>query len=178
MPAGSVAVAARIPGLAWYAVAGTVFLSGLALAAILVWRFVAAFEPAVWFMAPGEAQVALSGSGEYILWHEHRTVYQGRTYDVPPRMPDGTRFRVRGPRGEVPPLPGDGATTLQAHNEGRDGRSVSVARFEAAEPGTYVVSVEGSFEPRVMSVGPNRLGPILKLVGAVSGVVILALGLR
>jgi uncharacterized membrane protein len=67
--------------------------------------------------------------------------------------------------------------TLQASTEGRDGRSVSVARFEAAGPGTYVVSVEGAFEPRVMVVGPNRVGPIMKLVGAVSGVVLLALGL-
>jgi uncharacterized membrane protein len=177
MPAGSVAVAGRIPGLAWYALAGTIFLTGLALAAILVWRFVATFEPAAWFMAPGEAQVTLSGRGEYILWHEHRTVYQGRTFDLPPRMPDGTRFRVRGPHGDVPLLHGDGAMTLQASTEGRDGRSVSVARFEAAGPGTYVVSVEGAFEPRVMVVGPNRVGPIMKLVGAVSGVVLLALGL-
>jgi uncharacterized membrane protein len=92
-------------------------------------------------------------------------------------MPDGTRFRVRGPHGDVSLLHGDGAMTLQASTEGRDGRSVSVARFEAAGPGTYVVSVEGAFEPRVMVVGPNRVGPIMKLVGAVSGVVLLALGL-
>ena len=177
MPAANVAVAARIPGFAWYALAGTIFLAGLALAAILVWRFVASFQPAVWFMAPGEAQLTLSRPGEYILWHEHRTVYQGRTFDVSPRMPDGTRYRVSGPDGDVPLLQGDGATKLQTSNDGREGRSVSVARFEAVHPGSYRVSVEGAFEPRVMAVGPNRLWPIMKLIGEVSTVVILALGL-
>jgi uncharacterized membrane protein len=165
----------RIPGLGWYALAGAVFIAGLASGGFLVWRFVVAFEPATEFVAPGVAKLSLAARGEYILWHEHRTIYNGRTFDLPPQMPDGTRYRVHGPDGEVP-LRGSGAMKLEAHSEGRESRSVSVAQFDAAQPGSYLVAVEGNFEPRVMAVGPNRTWPILKLVGEVSLVVVLALG--
>jgi uncharacterized membrane protein len=163
----------RVPGLGWYALAGAVFLVGLALAAVLVWRFVAAFEPAARFLAPGEAQVSIAAPGNYVLWHEHRTVYQGRAFDLPPAMPDGTRYRVVGPDGRPVAIePRSGMTS-----EGSEGRSISVASFQAPLSGVYRVSVEGGVEPRVMAVGPNRLWPILKLTGEVSAIVVLALGL-
>lgn len=165
----------RIPGLGWYALAGAVFIAGLALGGLLVWRFVAGFEPATTFMAPGVVKLSLTTPGEYILWHEHRTVYKGRTYDVPAQMPDGTRYRVQGPDGEIA-IRGNSAMRLEASTEGHEGRSVSVAQFQAAQPGPYVVAVEGDFEPRVMAVGPNRTWPIMKLAGEVSLTVILALG--
>lgn len=163
----------RIPGLGWYALAGTLFLAGLALAAALVWRFVSAYEPPARFLAPGETQVILAAPGEYIVWHEHRTVYEGRTFDLPAAMPDGTRYRVLTPHGvAVAVAPSSGMTS-----EDSEGRSVSVARFEAPTAGTYHVSVEGGLEPRVMAVGPNRVWPILKLTGEVFVVAIVALGL-
>jgi uncharacterized membrane protein len=165
----------RIPGLGWYALAGVVFLAGLVFGGILVWRFVVAFEPATTFVAPGVVKLSLTTPGEYILWHEHRTVYNGRTVDLPAQMPDGTRYRVHGPDGEIA-IRGNAAMKLEAGTEGREGRSVSVAQFQAARPGPYVVAVEGDFEPRVMAVGPNRTWPIMKLVGEVSLIVILAFG--
>jgi uncharacterized membrane protein len=168
-----VLVAPRIPGLGWYSLAGAIFLAGLALAAVLVWRFVAAFDPPARFLAPGEAQVSLAAPGDYIVWHEHRTVHQGRAFNLAPDMPHGTRYRVQAPDGStiaVEPHAGMSA-------EDRDGRSVSVAHFEAPLAGTYRVAIEGAPGPRVMAVGPNRLWPIMKLAGEVSIVVLLALGL-
>jgi uncharacterized membrane protein len=163
----------RVPGLGWYALSGAVFLAGLALAAVLVWRFVAAFEPATRFLAPGGAQVSIATPGNYVLWHEHRTVYQGRAFNLPSAMPDGTRYRVVGPDGRpVAVEPHSGMTS-----EGSEGRSVSVANFHASLSGAYLVSVEGGGEPRVMAVGPDRLWPILRLTGEVSAIVVLALGL-
>jgi uncharacterized membrane protein len=167
-----VVVAPRIPGLGWYTLAGAIFLAGLALAAVLVWRFVAAYDAPARFLAPGEAQVALAGPGDYIVWHEHRTVYEGRAFDLAPAMPDGTRYRVQAPDGRpiaVEPYAG-------MSSEDKDGHSVSVAHFEAPLAGTYRVAVEGATGPRVMAVGSNRLWPILKLAGEVSVVLILALG--
>lgn len=165
-------MAPRIPGLGWYALAGAVFLAGLALAALLVWRFVSTFEEPTRFLAPGAAKVALAQPGDYVIWHEHRTVYQGRAYDVPAPLPDGTRYRVEAPDGK--------ALEVQAFagmsSESSDGRSVSVARFEAPLAGAHRVAVEGEFEPRVIAVGPNRLWPILQLVGEVFVVVVVAFG--
>jgi uncharacterized membrane protein len=173
MRAVDAVVPPRVPGLGWYAFAGAVFLAGLALAAVLVWRFVAAFEPAARFLAPGEAQVSIAAPGNYVLWHEHRTVYQGRAFNLAPAMPDGTRYRVVGPDGRPVAIePRSGMTS-----EGSEGRSISVANFEASLSGVYRVSVESGAEPRVMAVAPNRLWPILKLTGEVSAIVVLALGL-
>ena len=162
----------RIPAVGWYALAGAIFLLGVALAAAMVWRFAADIEPPARFLAPGEAQVMLAKPGDYILWHEHRTVYDGRTYDVAPQMPDGTRYRVRGPEGDIILLQGYRGMSSQ---DGA-GSSISVGRFEAALPGPYRVSVEGNFERRVMAVGENRLWPILTLAGEAFVVLILATG--
>jgi uncharacterized membrane protein len=61
-------------------------------------------------------------------------------------------------------------------SEDSEGRSASVARFQADVPGRYRVSVEGDFSPRPMSVGPNRLWPVLKLIGAVVAILAVSLG--
>jgi uncharacterized membrane protein len=165
----------RIPGLGWYALAGSVFIAGLALGGFLVWRFVVAFEPATTFVAPGAVKLSLTTPGEYILWHEHRTLYNGRTFDLPGQMPDGTRYRAQGPDGEIA-IAANASMKMEASTEGRKGSSVSVAQFQVPRPGAYVVAVEGDFEPRVMSVAPNRTWPILRLAGEVSLLVVLAFG--
>jgi uncharacterized membrane protein len=163
----------RIPALGWYALAGATFLGGLAIAGFLVWRFVAAFEPPARFLVPGEAQVALSVPGDYILWHEHRTVYKGRSFDQAPAMPGGVRYRVEAPDGSA--IPVEPYAGMSA--EGSDGRSVSVGHFDAPRSGMYRVAVEGAFEPRVIAVGQNRVWPIVRLAGEIFVVVILALGI-
>ncbi|HEX6321226.1 MAG TPA: hypothetical protein VFZ84_20355 [Burkholderiales bacterium] len=148
------------------------FIAGLALAALLVWRFVAALEPAERFLAPGNAQVDLAHPGEYVIWHEHRAIHQGRSYDVPAGLPDGTRFTVQAPDGSAVPV----QAFSGMRSEGSEGESVSVARFEVPAAGAYRVAVEGRFDARPMSVGPNRLWPMLKLAGTVLAVLALAMG--
>jgi len=160
----------RIPGLGWYALAGSVFLAGLVLGAILVWRFVAGFEPAVRFLAPGEAQVSIAEPGDQVIWHEHRTVYQGRGFNVEATMPDGTRYRVRAPDGSAVAV----QTQSGMSSESSEERSVSVAHFAASSAGAYRVAVEGLTQPRVMAVGPNRTWPIMKLVGELFLILVLA----
>jgi uncharacterized membrane protein len=163
----------RVPGLGWYALAGAIFVGALAIAVLLVWRFVVALEPSARFLAPGSFAVAVALPGDHLLWHEHRTIYDGRTYDIAPAMPEGTRYDVQAPDGQrlaVEPYSG-------MSSEGSAGSSVSVARFDAPIAGVYRVAVEGSFEPRVMAVGPNRAWPIVKLAGELSVLIIGALGL-
>jgi uncharacterized membrane protein len=162
----------RIPGLGWYSLAGAVLLAGLAFGGVLVWRFVANLEPAVRFLAPGGAQVSVAAPGDQVIWHEHRTVFQGRGVNVAPAMPDGVRYRVEAPDGSTVAVEPQSGMSSESGQE----RSVSVAHFAAASAGAYRVSVDGIAEPRVMAVGPNRAWPILKLIGEVSLAVVLALG--
>lgn len=160
----------RIPGLGWYALAGSVFLAGIVLGGILVWRFVAEFEPAVRFLAPGEARVSVAKPGDQVIWHEHRTVYQGRAFNVDAKMPDGTRYRVQAPDGSAVAV----KTQSGMSSESSEERSVSVAHFAASSTGVYRIAVEGVTEPRVMAVGPNRTWPIMKLAGELFLIVVLA----
>lgn len=162
----------RIPGVGWYAAAAAALLAGMALSAALIWHFVAGLEEPARFLAPGSAEVTLAKPGDYVIWHEHRTVYEGRSFNVPPAMPDGARYEVQAPDGRglaVEPYGGMSA-------EGSDGRSVSLARFQATEAGGHRVAVNGTFEPRVIAVGANRLWPILRLVAEVFALLALALG--
>jgi hypothetical protein len=149
------------PGLGWYALAGSVFLAGLVLGGILVWRFVAGFEPAVRFLAPGEVAGLRRRAGDQVIWHEHRTVYQGRGFNVDATMPDGTRYRVQAPDGSAVAV----ETQSGMSSESSEERSVSVAHFAASSAGVYRISVEGVTDARVMAVGPNRAWPIMKLAG-------------
>lgn len=162
----------RIPGVGWYAAAGAVLLAGMALAAALIWRYVANFEQPTRFLAPGSAQVTLAQAGDYVIWHEHRTLYEGRSFDVPAALPDGTRYGVQAPDGRALAVEPYGGMSA----EGTHGQSVSVARFEATQAGDHRVAVEGAFESRVIAVGPNRLWPILRLAGEVFVLLALALG--
>jgi hypothetical protein len=100
---------------------------------MLVWRFVANFDPAARFLAPGEAQVVLAAPGDYIVWHEHRTVYQGHSFNLPPAMPDRARYRVHAPDGRPVSVELYGGMSAQ----GTDGDSVSVAHFEATDRKIY-----------------------------------------
>jgi len=139
---------------------------------VLVWRFVANLDEGSRFIAPGSAQVGIAQPGEYVIWHEHRTIYQGRSFDVPAAMPGGVRYRVEAPDGAALAVQPYGSMS----SEDSQAKSVSVARFEAPLAGTYRVAVEGSFEPRVIAVGPTRLWPILTLVGLVVALLALSIG--
>jgi uncharacterized membrane protein len=167
-----VADSPRIKALGWYTLAGGIFAGGLAVAVFLVWRFVVFYEPPTRFVAPGAAEISVAKPGEYVVWHEHRTVYQGRSFDMAPALPHGTRYRVEGPGGLVSVEPYTGMKS-----ESGEGRSVSTGRFEAPVRGTYRLTVEGAFEPRVIAVGPNRAWAILKLVAEVAILVLGTLGL-
>lgn len=113
------------------------------------------------FTAPGSVQVELAQPGDYILW-----------LDQPGPMPAGTRYSVQGPDGSPLAVRPYGGMS----SEGAAGRSISVARFEVRIPGPHRVTVEGSFEPRSMSVGPNRLWPIARLVALVLASLALGVG--
>lgn len=144
----------------------------MALAALLVWRFVVTLQPAQPFIAPGGTQVELAVPGDYVIWHDYRTLHQGRSYDVPAALPGGARIAVQAPDGSpraVEPFAGMSANASE-------GRSVSAARFRAPTAGRYRVTVEGAFEPRPMSVAPDRLWPIVRLAAWVLAVLALSVG--
>jgi hypothetical protein len=155
--------AERVPGAGWYVLAGVVAVAAtVAGIGIGVWLF-QQYESAVPFLAPGRHTLELKKPGSYLVWNDYRTLFQGRSYDESKHLPSGARIAVvdRASGRELPVEPDFGASVTSGSAE-----SVSVARFNIAQPGSYEIVVHGGFPPRVMSVGRNL---IFQLAGGLFG---------
>lgn len=155
-----------------YLAAAGVALAGLAgAAALAVWAFVSLAEPTR-FLAPGAGSVEVSAPGRYVIWHEHRTTFENRTYRSAPGLPAGARFTVRGPDG--PPLPVGSAGSMSW--KGGDVERQAVGRFEAPVSGRYTIVLDGDFPALVIAVTPDFLGHMLRSLGGAVLVALLGVG--
>jgi hypothetical protein len=156
----------------WYAAAAVMLIAALALAALLAWRFFSELPEAARFLAPGVGEIEIGEPGPHVIWHEYRTVFQGRAYEGSAAMPNGVRYRVRDPGGAQLEV----AASRGASVEGRESRRASQAKFIAVTPGRHRVEVEGAFEPRVMAVQKDLLWPALRAIGTAVAVAVLGTG--
>jgi len=110
------------------------------------------------FLAPGRRAINVERPGKVVIWHDQRTVFQGRSYDSPDRLPAGARIRAieeaSGRELEV-------GATFGASSASGNSRRVAIAQFRAEQPGRHLVLVEGTFEPRVFSAGADFLPRLL-----------------
>ena len=137
------------PGRIWYVVSALFGIAGMAVAVGLVIYAIASADDAKQFVVPGRHAFVVEKPGRHRVWNDHRTVFQGRTYDVPRELPEGVRISVSGVDGRpVEVISGGSATSTTTEAE-----RVAIASFEAANPGRYEIVVEGDFKPRVFSVG-------------------------
>ena len=159
--------AERVPGNGWYVLAGAIVLATtIAAGGIGAWLF-REYESAIPFLAPGRHALELKKPGSYLVWNDYRAVFQGRVYDEAKHLPSGARISVidKTSGRELPVGSQSGATSSTGNTE-----SVAVAQFSIARPGPYEVVVQGSFPPRVMSVGRNF---IFQLAGGLFGAFVL-----
>jgi uncharacterized membrane protein len=160
------------PGRFGYFAAATIVIAAIAAAVALVFNLFSVIGEAQQFLAPGKLVFDVARPGKHLVWNDHRTVFQGRTYDLPEQLPDGLRIRVTetasGKPLEVRSSRGASSKTAEAER-------VSIASFEAAAPGRHEIVVEGGFDPRVFSVGPNILPQLFMTIGGVIGAVLLGL---
>jgi uncharacterized membrane protein len=155
--------AARVPGSGWYVLAGALALGGVFAAAGMVAWLVVTWEDGTQFVAPGRHALMLK-PGNHVVWNDHLTVFGGRSYHSSKQLPDGVQFTVTGSGGAVTLRRASGASYKGLNNE-----RVSVMQFDVAQPGRYEIAVQGDFEPRVFSVGPDHIGAVLWTVfGAVA----------
>lgn len=158
------------PGRIWYIAAAAIAFAGCIGGAAMAWRAFTLITDVEQFLAPGSVAVEVAAPGDYLLWHNYRTVFKGRAYSAEKSLPDGVRFRVDGPGGAVTVSGTHGTTSTIGETE-----SVSVASFPAITPGRYEVAVEGEFPARVFSVGPDNLGKGFALIFGGVGVAMLAI---
>jgi uncharacterized membrane protein len=166
------------PGRFGYFAAVAIAVGGVIACAVLVVMFIAELGHDARFVAPGSHAITVEKPGTQIIWNDYRTVFEGRSFDLSERLPDGLTIRVTeaatGKDLDIAPKRNASSKTPEADR-------VSVASFEAARPGRYTIAIEGDFPPRVFSVGPAFLVRLLGLIlGAVAVVVFgfaVALGL-
>jgi uncharacterized membrane protein len=155
--------AARVPGSGWYILAGALALGGVFAAAGMVAWLVATWEESIQFVAPGRHALTLK-SGNHVVWNDHLTVFEGRSYRSSKQLPDGVQFTVTGSGGPLTLRRASGASYKGLNTE-----RVAVMQFDVAKPGRYEIAVQGDFPPRVFSVGPDHIGAVLWTVfGAIA----------
>ena len=161
------AVPARVPGRGWYVLAGVVALGGFLAAAGVIASLIFHYDKGVQFVAPGSKTVHLA-RGRHVLWNDHATIFEGRSYDSSRKLPDGMQFSVTDQSGAVVALHGTSGSTFRSGSTER----VSVLEFEVTQPGRHEIIVRGDVPPRVFSVGPDL---IWRLFGSIFGAIALVL---
>ncbi|HEY7743422.1 MAG TPA: hypothetical protein VIA19_10280 [Burkholderiales bacterium] len=153
----------RVPGSGWYILAGAVAAGGVLAAAGMVAWLVLTWESSVQFLGPGRQALTLK-AGNHVVWSDHVTVFEGRTYKSDRALPDGVQVTVTGSSGPIALRATSGGTYKGSSTE-----RVAIMQFDIAQPGRYEIEVRGGFQPRVFSVGPDHVGAVLWTVfGAIA----------
>lgn len=150
-----------MPGRYWYAVAVLIVVSGGVAAGLLLWSRLANLEPGLTrLVVPGSALIELPEAGAYTIFHESRSVIEGRIYateNVAGRRSEGT--------GEAMPLTEPSWSSSYSLG-GHTGESV--LSFELARPGRYRLSAsypDGRGEPQtVLAVGSGFVSRLLTTI--------------
>ena len=139
-------------------------MGGVLTAAALVAQLVLTWEEGTQFLAPGRQALTLN-AGEHVVWNDHITVFEGRSYRSSKDLPDGVQITVTDGGGAGVVLRRASGATYRGSNTER----VAVMEFDIVRPGRYEIAVRGDFQPRVFSVGPDHMGAVLWTVfGAVA----------
>jgi len=161
----------------WYVVACVIALAGLVAAALyVVPRIGTVDQGAMRLVMPGSAVLALDTPGSYTIFHERRSVVDGRYYASD--SVDGLKVTLADPRGAPVALAEPTmSTSYQMGN--REGRAMLA--FEVAEPGRYRLTASlasGAAEPKVvLAVSQGLVGGIIQLVFKTLGIVFGSLGI-
>src|SRR5262245_1072352 len=162
---------ARTPGKGWYVLAGAVALAGFLAAAGVVVSLIFHYDEGVQFVAPGSKTLDLA-KGRHVVWNDHVTVFEGRSYDSSKNLPDGAQITVTDSGGAVVVLRRTSGSTIRGGGTER----VSVLEFEVTRPGRHEIVVRGNFPPRILSVGPNVAWLLLCSIFGAIGLILLGTG--
>lgn len=164
---------------------GIIFTAGLALPfVILIPLF---FQgDAITFRVPGSIELTIEEPGQYYLWHNYNTVFEGQSYSFSKELPHGLSFAlVEKNSGLSVPIQSD----LSLSTESGSQKNTSIGYYELTHPGQYTLSVTGNTDDRVFSFkksifengllffGGAILGMILAFVAGIGALVLIIFGI-
>lgn len=156
-------------------------ITGLTLFMVATWITVQGFGG--WntsFQGPGSTEIEFPAAGEYRLWHESKTIIDGRLHHIGDDLPAGSSIEFNDARGRVVPLQAIRGSMSQ---EMGSTRRVALGRIEVPAAGTYTVTTTGFDEPRRFRLSEIRFldhflrALLFGLPGAVLALAALAWGI-
>lgn len=106
------------------------------------------------FQGPGSINIEIPAAGDYRLWHESKTIIDGRLHVIEEELPAGTVIEFTNARGTTTPLqPIRGSMSQEIGNTRRS----AVGRVEIPEAGAYTATITGFSETRKFRLSEIRL---------------------
>lgn len=140
---------------------GVLVLAGIAAPVIFFLVLMGQVASGEQFLAPGEYTMQAE-PGRYMVWHDHRTVYDGVSYNKPAPLPDGAVVKVLVGDTPVPLVSYQSMSSTSGSKE-----RASIGSFELPAGGSCTITVSGLAEQHVFSVGvATDLASIGLVVGA------------
>lgn len=148
----------------WYFLALGVFLLCTAGVIITIYGAVKSFPEGTQFQAPGSVTITVKQPGEYVIWDEQVTFFNGKSYQNSEDLPGGVQIKVRDEQTGRPFQfsPSTGGTETIGNVKRKSIGDVSIN-----SPGTYIIDVSGSFPERVFYVRRSALSNVLKGIATV-----------
>jgi hypothetical protein len=161
----------------WFVVAGIVALAGIAGAVLHLLPRIAGLEARmIQVVMPGSATLRLAEPGSYTIYHEAKSVVDGRYYAS--TSADGLSLRLESAAGRRIALNKPGSTSSYSLSS-RSGTSIFDFTIDTA--GDYRLTGTlpgGRTEPRiVLAVGQGFVGEIFAMVGTTLAILFAALGI-
>ncbi len=128
---------------------GILFITAVfAIPLIIVILFVSGRPDETQFIVPGHAEVVVEEPGRYYLWHDYRTVYEGKSYNHPEGIPSGFEFDIMDAHsGESFKFHED----LSVSSTDTHGAKKSIGYVNVQGPAAVMIDVTGPNEPRIFS---------------------------
>jgi len=144
------------PSLWWLALAPILFILGVGGGtSLLIWQ-VLNLPAGQTFLVPSVQTVEVKEPGTYLLWHDNRILFQGKTYNKEPYLPDQTVIRLEIDGQEIPTQ-----RSWNASSRTEQTQKLEIGRYALTELGTYTLSVSGFTEEHVFSFGRSALKGIV-----------------
>jgi hypothetical protein len=112
------------------------------------------------FEVPGAAIAFVDTPGRYYLWHDYKTVYDGRTYHNPIELPDGLMIEITKQGGIPLDFVSDPHASFSAMGRARQ----SIGYVELSKTGQVKIDVTGGAESRIFSFSPFSFGRFVGLI--------------
>ena len=130
------------PSPIWYLFAIALILAGVAVAVVPNVFLAARLKdrsPPVQFAAPGHKEIVVREPGDYTLWNDYQTVFEGKSYYTSSNsLPNGLEIKLlKKDTGQVQEM----KSRLHEYVTTPSTASRSVGRFTLQEPGTYELSI-------------------------------------